>query len=142
MGTWQENEDDGELRPSETCVINKRTHSGYLLSLILKRHNQKKINSHEWGFRAFAQTSQCKYVLTTDCGTLFDPKCVYHLFNYMEANEGCVACTGRQRVMTAEQQADPNKNNRSDSLSESLLRRVQRYEYEGVHLTNKPSGND
>ena len=44
--------------------------------------------------------------------------------------------------MTAEQQADPNKNDRSDSLSESLLRRIQRYEYEGVHLTNKPSGNE
>ena len=98
-----------EFKPSETCVINKRTHCGHLLSLILKKNNQKKINSHEWGFRAFAQTSKCKYILTSDCGTRFDPKCVGHLFDYMEANEGCVACTGRQRVMSAEQQADPNQ---------------------------------
>ena len=124
-----------------TYVVNKRTHSGHLLSLIVKRHNQKKINSLEWGFRAFAQTRVCKYVLTTDCGTIFDPKCVYHLFNFMEANEGCVACTGRQRIMTAEQQADPNKNDKSDSLSESLLRRIQLLEFEGVHLAEKPSGN-
>ena len=124
-----------------TYVVNKRTHSGHLMSLIVKKHNQKKINSLEWGFGAFAQTSVCKYVLTTDCGTIFDPKCVYHLFNYMEANEDCVACTGRQRIMTAEQQANPNKNDKSDSLSESLLRRIQLLEYEVVHLTEKPTGN-
>ena len=96
----------------ETCVVNKRAHGGHLLSLILKRHNQKKINSHEWGFRAFAQMSQCSYLLTSDCGTLFDPKCVRHLFDYMEANEGAVACTGRQRVMSSLQQAERSMENK------------------------------
>ena len=102
----------------ETCVVNKRAHGGHLLSLILKRHNQKKINSHEWGFRAFAQISQCSYLLTSDCGTLFDPKCVRHLFDYMEANEGAVACTGRQRVMSSLQQAEPSMENKGPFIND------------------------
>ena len=43
--------------------------------------------------------------------------------------------------MTAEQQANPDKNDKSDSLSESLLRRIQLLEFEVVHLTEKPTGN-
>ena len=134
---WQKS----ELKPTETCVVNKRTHGGHLLSLILKKHNQKKINSHEWGFRAFTHTSKCNYVLTSDCGTLFDPKCVSHLLDFMEANEGCVACTGRQRVMSAQQQADPNQERKNDSLEESMLRRIQQYEFEGEYLASRPTGS-
>ena len=134
---WHKN----EVKPTETCVVNKRTHSGHLLSLILKKHNQKKINSHEWGFRAFAQTSQCNYVLTSDCGTIFDPTCVRHLYDFMEANEGCVACTGRQRIMSAQQQADPNQEQKNDSLEESMLRRIQLYDFEVEYLTSMPTGS-
>ena len=130
-----------ELKAQEICIVNKRTHGGHLLSLILKRHNQKKINSHEWCFRAFAHTSQCKYVLTSDCGTLFNPECVGHLFHYMEANEDCVACTGRQRVMSAEQQADPNEKGTSNTLETTMLRLIQQYEFEGEHLTSRPTGS-
>ena len=138
---WPEIKEDGMLKPSEICIVNRRTHRGHLLSLILKRHNQKKINSHEWGFRAFGQMRQCKYILTTDCGILFDSKCIFHLYRYMEANEGCVACTGRGRVMSAEQQANPNHEHKNDSIVESMLRRVQLYEYEGEYLTLKPAGS-
>ena len=138
---WPETEEDGRLKPSEICIVNKKTHGGHLLSLILKRYNQKKINSHEWGFRAFGQMMQCKYVLTTDCGTLFDSKCISHLYHYMEANEGCVACTGRQRVMSAEEQANPNHEDKNDSIVQSLLRRIQRYEFEGEYLALKPVGS-
>lgn len=138
---WDNIEVNGEYMPTETCIVNKRTEAGRLLSLIIKRHNQKKINSHEWGLRAFGHVGQCNYVLTTDCGTLFDPNCVQNLFEYMEANAGCVACTGRLRVMTAEQQADPSVQDSCDTLVESMLRRVQRYELEFEHLASRPAGS-
>ena len=138
---WPNCTENGEIKPSETCVTNKETINGHLFSLILKRHNHKKINSHEWGFMAFAQMSQCKYILTSDCGTLFDPKCISNLFDYMEAHEQCVACTGRQRVMRAKQQADPYQKDKKDTLVESMLRRMQALEYEVESLGLTPAGS-
>ena len=140
-GSWDYVKENGKVIPAETCIVNKRTKSGKLFSLVVKRQNQKKINSHEWGLRAFAHVNHCKYILTTDCGTLFDPECVQNLFKYMEANESCVACTGRQRIMTAEQQVDPNHQGRIDTVEESVLRRIQRYELEFEHLASRPAGS-
>ena len=83
----------------------------------LKKHKAQSEKDQFTQFRAFAQMSQCSYILTTDCGTLFDPKCVRHLFDYMEANEGAVACTGRQRVMRSLQQAEPSMENKGPFIN-------------------------
>ena len=73
---------------------------GSTFCLLLKRFNHKKINSHEWFFRAHCPNSGCQYALTTDTGAVFRPGAVLKLICFLEANENYVAVTGRQRVMS------------------------------------------
>jgi hypothetical protein len=45
--------------------------SGSRFTLLLKRFNHKKINTHEWFFRAHCPDTRCRYALTTDTGCVF-----------------------------------------------------------------------
>jgi cellulose synthase/poly-beta-1,6-N-acetylglucosamine synthase-like glycosyltransferase len=90
------------------------------LTLILKGSNRRKHNSQEWILDAFARqavisknekrnSDSNRYIFMSDCGTLYDSQCLYRLVRYMESHPLCVGCTGRQRVMTAEEQDDVNE---------------------------------
>ena len=46
------------------------------VSLLLKRVNQRKANSHHWFFGAHARDIEADYAFTTDCGTIFDHRCL------------------------------------------------------------------
>jgi cellulose synthase/poly-beta-1,6-N-acetylglucosamine synthase-like glycosyltransferase len=83
------------------------------LSLIIKASNRRKHNSQEWILDSFAKQAvrndrpdadDQRYVFMSDCGTLYDPQCLLRLVLYMHSHPLCVGCTGRQRVMTAEEQ--------------------------------------
>ena len=136
---WRHAQDDD----SETYVFNKLMPSCRLLSLVLKRHNRKKINTHEWFFRAFATPEQCKYAFTTDTGTIFAPGAVETMVAYMDGHPRCSACTGRQRVMTWQQQSDPDlpDSQRKDTLFQSAMRAVQGWEFEADHCGSKPTSS-
>jgi cellulose synthase/poly-beta-1,6-N-acetylglucosamine synthase-like glycosyltransferase len=103
------------------------------LSLVLKAVNRRKHNSQEWMFR-FAEEHSRHYdthnvlVFLTDCGTFYAPGCLLRLTVYMLDHPKCVGCTGRQRVMTAEEQDCPN-----EGLAEKFLRSVQRFDYESSY---------
>lgn len=103
------------------------------LSLVLKAVNRRKHNSQEWMFR-FAEESTKNvdprnvFVFLTDCGTFYAPGCLMRLTAYMIDHEHCVGCTGRQRVMSAEDQDCPD-----EGLAEKFFRLVQSFDYESSY---------
>ena len=106
--------------------------------VLLKRFNHKKINSHEWFFRAHAPNSGCRFALTTDTGAIFREGSVLKMIRFLETNDGVVAVTGRQRVMTEENQRvlgwdTPEK----DDLFERCMRLLQGFDFEIDHTGGK-----
>ena len=107
------------------------------ITLILKTENRRKHNSQEWIINAFSKDAfintkidDSRFIFMTDCGTLFEPMCIKRLTKYMMENPKCVGCTGRQRVMTAEQQ-----DCISETLSAKFLRTIQLVDYEVSYAT-------
>lgn len=83
------------------------------LSLIIKGLNRRKHNSQGWILDSFAKQAVAndnadaddnRFIFMSDCGTLYDSQCLLRLVLYMINHPLCVGCTGRQRVMTAEEQ--------------------------------------
>lgn len=98
------------------------------ISLVIKIDNRRKHNSHEW-FMAktgFAESVNSKYMFFTDAFTLFGPSCLYHLVNCLDKNKQYSAATGRQRVMSREQQG----TDESIFSVANMLRSVQMYDFE------------
>eukprot|EP00124_Ichthyophonus_hoferi_P003779 Ihof_evm4s352 gene=Ihof_evmTU4s352 len=100
----------------ETYVLQRTNIEGYIekvdignnnkmfLTLIIKRENRRKYNSHEWFFQSFCPAYGAEYGFVTDCGTLYVNKCLYHLICHMDKHPKCAAATGKQRVMSAAMQ--------------------------------------
>eukprot|EP00121_Abeoforma_whisleri_P012792 Awhi_evm1s11811 len=95
------------------------------LSMLVKRQNRKKPNSHEWFFRAFCPEFNGEYVFATDCGTLYARHCVFDMIFYLFSHPNTAACTGRQRVMTKTQQ-----NIDKENLLQTWYRSAQAFDYE------------
>ena len=98
------------------------------MSLVVKIDNRRKHNSHEW-FMAktgFAESVNSKYMFFTDAFTLFGPTCLYHLVNCLDKNKRYSAATGRQRVMSKEQQG----TDEGVFTTANILRKVQMYDFE------------
>ncbi len=109
-------------------------------TLVIKRNNRKKPNSHEWHFCAFALGGPT-YCFTTDCGTFFSPTCLKTMVAYMDDNPGCVGSTARMRNQTAIQQLDadsldPLRLEQEESLSQAGLRMLQQSWSEYMHIQN------
>ena len=96
------------------------------ISLIVKRDNRRKINAHDWMLRSFADFYKAHFVFLTDCGTLFEQKCLTRLTKELIRRPDCTAVSGRQRVMTAEQQNMPGEC----CGMASMFRAAQCYDYE------------
>jgi cellulose synthase/poly-beta-1,6-N-acetylglucosamine synthase-like glycosyltransferase len=120
---------DGSSSASDESGNGSGTVAIRRLSLVLKRRNLRKMNSHEWLFRAFAIGST--YAFTTDCATLLHPDCLATFCRHFEQHPTCVAATGRKLTQTAAQQADKHDTEAAkDSWSESVLRQTQAYMFE------------
>lgn len=103
-------------------------------TLIMKSLNRRKHNSQSWMFN-FAENVKTehpeqKLLFLTDCGTLFENGCLVRLVAYMKENKLCVGCTGRQRVMTSEEQ-----DCEDEGIIEKFFRLVQMADYEGSYAT-------
>ena len=96
------------------------------LTAIVKVDNRKKHNSHDLFFRGFANHLNVKFAFASDCGTLFDPLCLPKIVKVMTKDARCVACTGRQRVMTKWQQPGCE----AEGFLGWVLRVVQGFDYE------------
>ncbi len=74
------------------------------ITLLVKRENRRKHNSHHWFLSSFMPFCQPEFAFLTDCGTEFDSECMANLVLALRAAPDCVAATGRQRVMTWDRQ--------------------------------------
>ena len=130
----------------ETFVANRMTPGGGLLSLLLKRNNHKKVNSHEWFFRSFGHPDFCSYGLCTDCGTVIPPLSLYRLHRHMDTHDMCIAVCGWQRIMSLEQMAPPQEIEPGvlgaqpvkHTMLQRVLHAVQLWECEAEHCGAKP----
>ena len=86
------------------------------VSVLIKRDNRRKHNSHEWFLYTFAPLyciSQYmdmtikqikKFDFLTDCGTRFHPACLTVAVDELINNDNCMGASGRQRVMSESMQ--------------------------------------
>uniref|UniRef100_A0A0G4I6F6 chitin synthase n=1 Tax=Chromera velia CCMP2878 TaxID=1169474 RepID=A0A0G4I6F6_9ALVE len=95
------------------------------LTLLVKKDNRRKHNSHEWFLSPFCQEYNVNFAVLCDTGVLFGRQSVLHLVRHLEKHESSVGVTGRQRIMTARQQFG-----RADRGMGWLWRSVQLAEYE------------
>lgn len=95
------------------------------ITLVLKRRNHKKHNSHDVFFNLAYQLN-AEFAFATDCGTMFAPDHLKLLLKKIRKDNNCIAVTGRQRVMTKAQQ--PGCHN--EGPVETALRLVQGFEYD------------
>lgn len=95
------------------------------VSMVVKKDNRRKHNSHMWFFNAFCQAYQPDYCFATDCGTLYEKHCLRYLVEHLENNSKFSGCTGRQRVMTRAMQGCEG-----ESLIGRFYRAAQSYDYE------------
>lgn len=117
-----------------------RGEHGSKFSVLLKRHNMKKINSHEWFFRAHAPNSGCKFALCTDTGAIFRPGTIVKMITYMEENDDVVGVTGRQRVMSEYNQRVLGQDEpEQDDFFERCMRLLQGFDFEIDHTGGKAS---
>ena len=121
------------------------------LTLLIKRRNHRKHNSHEWFMKAFAKELNASYVFCTDCATTFHPAMLDKMVKNLDCNPKTAAVCGRQRVMPVEVQTRGQLQNggSGDSVYESFwdelcrspsewfLRCVQTYDFEADHPVSK-----
>jgi hypothetical protein len=85
---------------------------------------------------AFARELDAKYILCTDCSTVFDENMLSKLTDHLECNAGTTAVCGRQRVMSAlfqnEGSDKPLRNEFINAPGEYILRQIQTYDFEAV----------
>lgn len=99
------------------------------ITLIIKANNRRKHNSHEWFLSettGYAETSRAKYLFLTDAFTLYSEKCLYYLVNDLDQNNHLSGVTGRQRLMTRDQQG----SGESIFSFGYILRMIELYDFE------------
>lgn len=98
------------------------------ISLIIKINNRRKHNSHEWFLAnsGFAEAVNAKYLFLTDAFTLYSHKCLYYLVKELDKNQKLSAVTGRQRLMSRDQQG----SGESIFSFGYILRMLQLYDFE------------
>jgi len=132
--------------PKEDVEMLRRKQSASLkLTVIIKRDNRRKHNSHEWFLLGFApvyttrlpatstSATGVQLVFMTDAGTRFHESCLLSLVQHALQSPTTVACSGRQRVMTnrMQQEGEPATDKWSFGyLRGQLYRCAQGFEYE------------
>lgn len=111
------------------------------LSLIIKRTNKRKVNSQRWWLFAHAKDTQCEFAFATDCGIVFDKKCLLLLLERMDREPEISGLTGYQKVMTAQMQGDSKWELFSDPMG-FFLRQLQSYDFEVRIPNNKTNSSD
>ena len=99
------------------------------LSLVLKRNNRRKVNSHMWWLAAHAKDSGCEFALATDCGIVFEKTAIAQMLSRLDGDQALVAVTGFQRVMTSTMQGDGKAEWLTDPFGH-VLRQIQRFDFE------------
>jgi cellulose synthase/poly-beta-1,6-N-acetylglucosamine synthase-like glycosyltransferase len=116
-----------ETSTGELCPVEIYPNEWMLLSVLIKRDNRRKHNSHYWFLHeaGFASAYNSDFVFLTDCGTLYDRHCLFHLFLALWTHPSWTAVSGRPRVMSAEQQGS-----HGESFWSRGWRAAQRFDFE------------
>ena len=99
------------------------------VALVIKRTNQRKVNSQLWWLRSHTQESRCDFAFATDCGIVFDKLCLGLMFHRLDKDPSLSRLTGYQRAMTAEMQDDSRFEMFTDPMG-FFLRKLQSYDFE------------
>ena len=104
----------------------------FKITLIVKMHNRRKHNSHEWFFgkNGFCDSINPEYLLLADAFTMYNNWCLYHLVRSLDTHSKMVAVTGRQRLMSKKQQG----SNEGFFSLDKILRDVQLYDFESSNV--------
>lgn len=94
------------------------------VTVLIKQDNRRKHNSHAWFLNGYAPEMDADFVFLTDCGTKFQRNCLINLYRGIRYDKSCSAISGKQRVMSADQQGS------SDGLRGYLYRSMQCFDYE------------
>ena len=105
-------------------------------SLVLKKQNRGKWNSHEWHMKSFTRHSD--YCFLTDVGCQYNPNIIEKFLEFMKENPECVGVTGRRVAQTYHQQADPSSVKQEDNFSRGMLRALQSHLFEAENNTRYP----
>ena len=122
------------LPTAETIVLEAINQSHYdlagsAISLVVKRNNQRKVNSHMWWLGAHAKDTCCELVFATDCGIVFEKNTIEKLLSRLEQDPGLVAVTGFQRYMSSSMQGDGSLELFTDPMG-YVLRHIQKFDFE------------
>ncbi|AYV85728.1 MAG: hypothetical protein Satyrvirus34_8 [Satyrvirus sp.] len=121
----------GFYEPTEINVQDgfEKDRKPMILTLVVKINNRRKHNSHEWflGKNGYAEASNGEYLFLTDAFTLYSETCLFHLVKELDNNKSLGAVTGRQRLMTRDQQGSDTETVLSLGF---LLRMVQLGDFE------------
>ena len=127
--------------PTHSVEGTATARQNFRVSVLIKKRNLRKHNSHEWFMAAFAKELACKYILCTDCSTVFEKSMLAKLVAHLENNPGTSAVCGRQRVMSVKLQNEGSGKFLGNELmyapKEYLLRQIQTYDFEADHPVSK-----
>ncbi len=144
-GAWSDSLDakpKPEDGPIETVIIHHlRSHEkknylepvrvstdGWLhLTLLIKRDNRKKHNSHEWFLTAFAEAYNAGFLFLTDCGTSFSRRAFFHLLAALFRHPNWTGVSGRPRLLSAKEQGVEESG-----LLTAITRSSQAFDYEAT----------
>lgn len=126
-------EQTSDLGIDNTADLLRKKKAAISLSLVIKRTNKRKVNSQRWWLHAHAKDTQCEFAFATDCGIVFDPKCLALLLDRMDREPGLSGLTGYQRVMPAPMQGDGNFECFRDPWG-FFLRNIQSFDFEVCKL--------
>jgi cellulose synthase/poly-beta-1,6-N-acetylglucosamine synthase-like glycosyltransferase len=117
----------GIIEAASAQVTQNTTHTGTIasLSLVLKRENHGKANSHMWWIGAHSPACSSEFAFGTDCGIVFSDELLFALIDRLDNNDVLSAVTGYQRTMSSEMQGDGKWELFSDP-SGYFLRQLQR----------------
>ncbi len=62
-------------------------------SVLIKRDNRRKHNSHAWFLSGFAPAYESDYIFLTDCGTVFSRHALFHMFKELYQHPTWTAAT-------------------------------------------------
>jgi len=121
---------------NEVTTNKVTTNENINLSLVIKRTNRRKVNSQMWWLRCHAKEVGCEFAFATDCGIMFDKRCLGLMLQRLDDDPALSGLTGYQRVMTADMQGDGPSEMITDPLG-WFLRTLQSYDFELSQSTTK-----
>lgn len=95
------------------------------ISVLIKRDNRRKHNSHHWFLKAFCDVYEPEYLFMTDAGSIVADQCLQRLITYMNNDPTCSASTARMRILPLSVD-----QSHTYSLRQKFYHAVQTYEYE------------